>query len=142
MEYYGKNKNYYRGIWIGFLIMLLFPASLFALFFVIFNSLERYSLAQIIYMCFAFSGLAGFGFAILCILSDFLRDLLSAMVDRIRDTAEFYGFFSKDGIKYYFHEFIIGAGPILWTFILLMFTYIGLSIYGFISFFIDYGIIK
>ena len=142
MEYYGKEKNYYHGMWIGFLIMILFPATMFGAFFLIFNAIDKYSVNQAIYMSFGFAGLVGFVFAIICIFAGFLRDLLSALFNRIRDTIEYFGFFSKDGIKFYFREFIIGGGPILWTFFILMFAYLGVSIYGFISFFIDYGIIK
>ena len=135
MEYYGKEKRWYHGVWIGFVAAIAFPAILFAVFYVVSSIYETINRFYAFYIALAFSGLAGFIFAITCIMTGFTHDLFVSMIDRIRDTREFYGFFTKDGLKYYLHEFVYCGGPILWLFLLITASFAVCSIIGFANFF-------
>ena len=135
MEYYGKNKKPYRGIWIAFVTMFLVPVAFFALFYFAIMSKITVNNQYAFYISLSFSGLVGFIYGVICILSGLISDLFSAMVTRVRETLTYFGLFSKDGFKYYIHEFINDGGPIMWGFLLLMGSFAVISIIGFANFF-------
>ena len=139
MEHYGKEKKIYKGIWISFVAMLVVPVALFLLFYFAIMGKITANNNYAFYISLAFSGLLGFMFGLVCILSGLIHDYFVAMINRIRDTIEFYGFFSKRGLSYYFTEFVHGGGPIMWGFLLLMSLFAVISVIGFANFFYIYN---
>lgn len=135
MEYYGKNKKPYRGIWIAFIAMLAVPVAFFALFYFAIMTKVTVNNQYAFYISLSFSALVGFVFGVICILTGLISDLFAAMVARIKETLTYFGLFSKDGLKYYFNEFIHDGGPIMWGFLLLMGIFAVVSIIGFANFF-------
>ena len=136
MEYYGKEKRPYRGIWIAFINMIIFPIMIYGLFYWAMTSKTTLPHDEIVYMCLGFAGLVGLIYSIICILVGMIGDLFEAMITRIRETIQFYGFFTKRGCKYYWYNFIHDGGSIMWGFFLFMFANIGVSAFGFVNYFI------
>ena len=142
MEHYAKEKKIYKGIWIPFIVMVLVPAIFFVvLYFAIMNNVTT-NQNYVLYICFSFSGLVGFLFGIICILSGLISDYFAAMINRIKETVEFYGFFTKRGFSYYFYEFIRCGGPLMWAFLLVIAGFAVMSAIGFVNFFQVYKSIK
>lgn len=140
MEHYGKEKKVYSGIWIPFILIIAVPTVNYFLFFWAISQFSKLDNTLVMYTSIAFAGLTGVLFFIGCLISGFVHDLFEAMIYRIKDTIEFFGWFSIDGIKYYFREFIHDGGPILWMFFILMLGIIAVTIFGFVKFAIGYGL--
>lgn len=138
MEHYGKEKKLYKGIWIAFIALLAFPAAIFGLLYWAIEVNTLYSPLEITYTCLAFAGLVGLLFCITLILTGLIDDLFEGMKKRIRETYEFYGLFSKDSWSYYWYSFVHDGGPIMWGFFTVMLAYAGISIFGFINYFLTF----
>ena len=134
MEYEGKEKKVYHGIWIPFIILILVPIGLFFLFYWAVCYFSKLPQDSLIKMCLGFAGLEGFLFGLICLISGFIHDLFIAMIDRIKDTIEYFPLFSKEAFKWYFYQFKKDGGIIIWIFLLLLTIFAAISIYGFASF--------
>lgn len=137
MEYYGKERKVYRGIWAAAIAMFAFPAAIYGLLYWAISVKTSYTPQEITYMCLGFAGLVGFLYCFTLILTGTISDLFENLVKRIRETFEFYGPFSKDGMSYYWYSFFHDGGPVLWGFFIFMFGYAGVSAFGFISYFLN-----
>ena len=135
MEFYGKEKRIYNGIWIAFIALAAFPAIIFWLLHWAISYRTSSTPEQALFMSLGFAGLIGLLFSMICVFSGLLSDLFEDMIKRIRETIEFYGFFSKDGFSYYWHSFIHDGGPVMWGFIIFTLAYAGVSAFGFIKYF-------
>ena len=124
MEELGKHVNPYRGLLICFIVMIAAPVAGFLI-------IQRY---MDIYLAIGLSGTIGFCFTVICWICGFLRGLFQALIDRVRETRDFYGgIFNKEGFKWYFTRFFEDGGIIIYLFFLLMLTYVGLAIFGFVK---------
>lgn len=134
MEAQGKKINIYRGIWISFIAMISFPTGAFFLLYAIIDRYFDYPQIVTINYCLALAGAIGFFFCLICLLTGFIKDLFAALIDRIRETREFYDrIFSKEGLKWYFLRFKEDGGIIIWIFFLITLIFLGISIYGFVT---------
>ena len=134
MEYYGKEKNVYQGIWIAFVVMFIAPV---VSFFIVYNSMMRFNNCPeevIIKISIGTAGIVGVAFCFICLFHDFAHDLFGAFINRIKDSIYYFPPFSKDGIKWYFYQFIHDGGPIMWVFLLIMAFYAFLAVFGVKSF--------
>ncbi len=134
MEYEGKEKRVYHGIWIPFILIVLVPTGCFFLFYWAIGHFSKLPQDALIKMCLGFAGLEGFLFGMICLISGFIHDLFLAMINRIKDTFEYFTPFSKDAFKWYFYQFKQDGGIIIWVFLLLIIAFLIISIYGFTSF--------
>ena len=129
MEHQGKEKNVYKGIWIAFIVLLMVPAVFFLLFFsVIKSNYEGQKLENLIYASLTFSCAVGFLFCLVLIFTGFIKDLFVALIDRIKETFEYFTPFSKDATKWYFYKFWKDGGIIMWLFLLTMVAYLVITI--------------
>ena len=80
----------------------------------------------------------GFIFGLMCIVAGFTKDLFRLLGDRIQETHEMFGFFSKEGFKWYVHRFIDDGGPILWLFLLIVVGFAFTSAFSFIKLYYMY----
>ncbi len=130
MEYYGKNKKIYNGVWFPFITILVFPVIVFFLFKYVFTWTGRESEAD--KLAFAFASLCAVFFDLSCMAHGFIHDCFIGFVRRIKETLEYFKPFSKGSWSYYFHMFIEDGGPIMWIFILIFAVTIGFTIYSWI----------
>ena len=138
MEHLGKEKKPYHGIWIPFILMLILPAGVFCLLYFVITRYQSGSTAYAFSISLALSFLVGFLFAISCLIAGFLHDQFVALAVRIKDTHDYYGLLTKEGIKYYFGEFIHDGGPIVWIFFIITIALAVVSAIDFVQFFQQY----
>ena len=121
MEFDGKEKKIYHGIWIPFVLILLVPVGIF---FLCFGGLshftQHYSDDLLLYTCLSIAFFCGFLFGLICLLSGFIHEQFLLLIDRIRDTFDYFKPFSKDAIKWYFYNFKKDGGIIIWIFLLIL----------------------
>ena len=139
MEYDGKEKKVYKGIWIPFLCMIFVPAICFALFYGVFTRFTSHPQDIVIKMSLGFSGTIGFLFCMICLVCGFIGDLFTAFINRIKDTVEFFKPFSKEAFHWYFYQFKRDGGIIMWLFFLFLIAFAIIGVYGFVSFFSWYN---
>lgn len=139
MEFEGKEKRVYHGIWIPFLLIILVPTICYIGFYLCFSRFTDHSQDIVIKMSLGFSGLIGVLFCLICLISGFIHDLFVAMINRIRDVFEYFKPFSKEANRWYFEQFKQDGGIIIWIFFLLLFSFLAISIYGFTAFFSWYN---
>lgn len=135
MEYYGKEKKIYQAIWIPFLGLLTFPGACFTIFYLCVGYYLDYPTYIDIDIALFFAGMIGVLFCVICILTGFIGDVFSSLIDRIKETREFFPKFDKEARKWYFYRFKRDGGFILWGFILILLLYISCTLCGFFSFF-------
>ena len=135
MEFQGKEKRPYHGIWIAFIAMIAFPAVIFGVLYWAVSNKTSYSHDEIFYMLLGFVGAIGVFFCVILILTGMIGDLFEAMIKRIRETHDYYGLLSKEGFSYYWYNFFHDGGPIMWLFFLVMIGYAVTSVLGFIKYF-------
>ena len=134
MEHEGKKKKPYHGIWIPFLAILIVPTIAYIIFY---NVIKLNFVAEDtihIHTALFFAGAVGFVFDIICVLSGFLSDLIKAFKNRISETHELFGLFTKEGFKYYWSSFFHDGGPIFWVFILISVAHAVIGVVGLITF--------
>ena len=136
MEFTGKEKKVYKGIWIPFLIIVIVPFAFYFFFHYILSKFEvPYPEHVMFYMSIGFAGVVGSAFGFSCLFSGFVHDIFLAMINRIKDTLEFFDFGSKEAFKWYFSEFINDGGIILWIFLLELAANVFIMLFGFINFY-------
>lgn len=135
MEYYGKEKRLYHGIWAPLILIIVIPVALFFFFKAVFLRFASYDIYPLNNMSLGFAGLVTSLFGISCLLSGIFYDLFKAMINRIKETLEFFDFGSKEAFSWYFYEFVREGGIILWTFILFTIANIVMTIIGFFNYF-------
>ncbi len=139
MEYYGKEKKVYQAIWIAFLGLILFPGVVGFIFYACAGYYFDYPLDIDIKIAMAFGGMVGVLFCIICILTGFIGDVFTSLIDRIRETHDYFPKLNKEAIRWYFYRFKVDGGFILWGFLLIFAAYIGCTLFGFFSFFVWYN---
>ena len=135
MEEPGKAKKPYHGIWIPFILILIVPLIAYVVFY---NVIKYNFVAEDIihvYAALFFSGLVGSVFDIICILSGFVSDLFVAFAERIKETKEMFGLFTKEGFKYYWHCFFHDGGPIFWILLIIIIGHAIMALIGAKGFF-------
>lgn len=134
MEYTGKNKSPYYGVWQTCLLLIIVPIALFAGIYFIFEKYQNYSK---IINCYGAMGI-GFGvgslFHISCIIAGLFKGLFSIVINRI---AEFFSNLSisfKFAFKLYIED-LKTNGMVFWIYFVIVLLFIAFSIYGFIMYF-------
>ena len=138
MEFIGKEKRIYHGIWIAFVAFVVFPLAFFFLLRFAINHYNNYSEDLLNSLALGFAALVGFLFGMICLVCGLIQDMFSAFLKRIRERFEYFDFISKEGNSWYFHEFIHDGGIIMWLFLLILVIYALLSLAGFSYFFTWY----
>ena len=133
MEELGKKKKPYRGMLIPFILMVAVPIPLYFLFYYVLNTVNN-TPQMAHYMALAFAGLAGVCFDLMCVICGLFSDLFEFLIIRIKLVFYLYKPFEKGSAKFYFSEFIRGAGPLLWLYLILIGVTIGVTAYGMYNF--------
>lgn len=139
MEYEGKEKRIYHGIWIPFLLIIVFPTVCYFIFYAVFTHFTNHPHDIVIKMSLGFAGIIGTLFCLSCLLCGFLTDLLKAFGRRIKETISYFKPFSKQAFSWYFEQFKHDGGILIWLFFLILIAFIIIGIYGFVSFFSWYN---
>ena len=142
MEYYGKNKKVYKGIWISFLFLILVPFSVFFLFRYVFVRFYSYPEDITNSLSIGFAGTIGFLFSAFCLVNGFIQEMFLGLIQRIKDTISYFGFGGKGALSWYFSEFIRTGGPLMWLFFLIWAANIVVAVIGFSNFFSWYHAIN
>ena len=133
MEHEGKKKNPYKGIYIGFIFVILVPIVFYFLFYAVLNRVGNTPIMAV-YMSLTFAGLIGVLFDAICIISGLITDLFVNFFRRIKNTLTYFRPFEKGSYSFYFRQFIEGGGPLLWIFLLLFAATAVMAIFGAVNF--------
>lgn len=134
MDCTGKNERPYRGMIFPFIAMLLVPV---VLFFICYFAIKKtyYNQDEVaIPSSLFFAGLSAVGFGLFCFCKGLFSYFIPKFTERIRETHELFGLFTKDGMKYYFYCFVSDGGPLFYAFVLVELFYIGVCLYGLFNF--------
>ena len=133
MEYEGKNKSPYYGIWQSAVLLTLAPFIMFVFFKVIFHLYTKMTPDQILYSSLAFgAGIASI-FQLSCVVAGLFKGTLKVVLLRLK---EFFGNLSisvKFAFKYYF-ENIKQEGIVFWIFFDIITATLGLTIFSIIKY--------
>ena len=138
MEYEGKKKSLYRGIWIPFVLMVAVPTILYFVFYFAIGTFSTLPHHIVVDVALGFAALVGTLFMISCWIAGFLSGFFSAWFKRIYMLFTNIKIFKGKAIRWYFEDFVRTGGIILWLFFLFLILNILLSLFGFISFFVWY----
>ena len=133
MEYQGKEKKPYRGIYIAFIVMIAVPIGLYFFFYAILN-IKNNTPEMARYMSLTFAGAASILFDLLCAGYGFIGGMLIDLFKRIKNTLSLFKPFEKGSCSFYFNQFIHDGGPILWLFFIVFGATIGMMTYGLVNY--------
>lgn len=134
MEHYGKKERPYRGMIIPYIVMLCVPVIVYFLCYNVMKGSYMTDEKALVYSSLFFSGLVGIFFGLLCFGRGLNHDFFSKFVDRVKETHELFGLFTKDGFKYYFDCFIRDGGPLFYIFVLVELIYVFICLFGLFNF--------
>lgn len=136
MEYTGKNKSPYYGLWQTCLLLISVPTILFLIIFYLFEKFQDYPK---ILNCYASMGL-GFGigalFQFTCIIAGLFKGNFIVVVKRISNFFENLSVSFKFAVKYYFEDLKM-YGCAFWFYFLIIVVCVILSIIGFYMYFLN-----
>ena len=136
MEQYGKQINVYRGMWIAYICMFAFTAGAFALILYIITRYFDHPFNVSLNISLGYAGTIGALLTLICFFYAAAKDLLAALVDRIRETKELFGgIFNKNGFEWYKTRFIEDGGFVLWSFLPIFIAYVCIAAYGYVGFY-------
>lgn len=138
MEQLGKNKRPYHGIAIPFIVIIIVPIVFYILFYNVILFYTTMPELIVRYSALFFAGIVGFLFCVISMLAGFTDGYVRMFIERIRETKELFGLFTKDGIKYYFSLFWQDGAIIFWIFMTLLLANVFLSLLGFFNFYAWY----
>ena len=139
MEYDGKDKKVYHGMVIPFICFLAVPLGVFFLLYAVLLRFTDHPTEICAYIALGFAGIVGFLFAMICLVSGFLRDTFELFIERIKDTTSYYKPFSKKAFSYYFYRFKEDGGIFIWVFFIFLIAFAIIAFIGFYSFFSWYN---
>ena len=129
MEYDGKNKSPYYGVWQSALLLTFAPFIMFIFFKWIIHSYSRMTPDQILYSSLAFGSGVAFIFQFSCVIAGLFKGTLKVVISRLK---EFFGNLSisaKFAFKYYF-ENIKQEGIVFWIYFDIIVATLGLTIFS------------
>lgn len=129
MEYEGKNKSPYYGVWQTALLLTAAPFLMTLFFKAIFDKYSKMTDPQILFSAMAFGCGVAFMFQLTCIIAGLFKGTLTVVIKRLK---EFFGNLSisaKFAFKYYF-ENIKEEGIVFWIFFVIIGSTLGATIFG------------
>ena len=136
MEYVGKNKSPYYGVFLSSLLLIIVPILSFLLFFSIMNRYPDLNDQEVIYTSLFFGCGVAWIFQCSCVLAGLLKGTFKVVIDRLK---EFFGNLSisiKFAFKYYW-ENIKSEGVVFWIYFIIINSTLALAIYGGVNYFIN-----
>lgn len=133
MEYQGKNKSPYYGIWQSSLLLIAVPIIMF--FF--FKSVLKNNIAdsqQLNYASLFFSGAVASLFQLSCVVAGLFKGTFKVVIERMKELFGNLTISFKFAMKHYW-ENIKAEGIVFWIFFVIMVTTILVMIYGGINYF-------
>ena len=133
MEYEGKNKSPYYGVWQSALLMIAAPVAMYFFFKIPFVTYSKMSKEEIHYCSLAFGCGVAFLFQFSCVIAGLFKGTLKVVINRLK---EFFGNLSisvKFAYKYYF-ENIKEEGVVFWIFFVIITTTLGVTLFGIFSY--------
>lgn len=133
MEYQGKEKSTYYGVWQSCLLLIIVPIAMYFFFNWVFKSFGMPA-EERKYCALAFGFLIGSLFSLSCALAGLFKGTFTVIKNRI---SEFFGNLSisfKFACRYYW-ENIKEYGVVFWIFFIIIGATIGTCVYSFIKYF-------
>ena len=133
MEYDGKNKSPYYGVWQSVLLLTFAPFIMFIFFKWVLHTYSKMTPDQILYSLLAFGSGVAFIFQFSCVIAGLFKGTLKVVIARLK---EFFGNLSisvKFAYKYYF-ENIKEEGVVFWIFFVIITTTLGVTLFGIFSY--------
>ena len=133
MEYEGKNKSPYYGVWQSALLMIVAPVAMYFFFKIPFVTYSKMSKEEIHCCSLAFGCGVAFLFQFSCVQAGLFKGTLKVVINRLK---EFFGNLSisvKFAYKYYF-ENIKEEGVVFWIFFVIITTTLGVTLFGIFSY--------
>lgn len=135
MEYYGKEKRIYHGMLFTFLSLITVPVMFYFLFYFAISTHASWPHENIIYMSIAFTGVVSVLYYMICIGNGFVSEYFVAFIRRVIELFKNIRIFKWKAVKWYFEDFALNGGIILWLFAILFALSIFTTIFGFTNYF-------
>lgn len=138
MEYEGKNKSPYRGLFLSSLMLLAVPTFCIIVLYIALQKTQKGTPEILcLYMAFAFGGMIGTLFNISCAIAGLYKGTLSTVLIRISKLFSNLKISFKYAMKQYFDD-LITNGFSFWIYLLVLLINITLMVVGFTLYFINY----
>ena len=133
MEYQGKEKSPYYGVWQSSLLLIMAPTLLTLILWVVINAFKPIGKDENIYTAFMFGFGVGFIFQFTCAIAGLFKGTFKIVWDR---TKEFFSNLSisvKFAFKYYF-ENLKEYGIVFWIYFDILALTLAVTVYFVIKF--------
>ena len=129
MEYEGKNKSPYYGVWQSALFLTIAPILMYFFFKIIFIKYSRMSANQIHYSSLAFGCGVAFLFQFSCVIAGLFKGTLKVVLRRLKEFFSNLTISIKFAYKYYF-ENIRQEGVVFWIFFVIIGATLFATVFG------------
>ena len=137
MEYQGKNKSPYKGVFGTCLIMTVIPIALYFIVYLIVTKFTNQPKQLNVNFSLMIGVGCGFIFQLSCVLAGLLKGTFSVVINRVKEFFSNLTINFKFAIKYYWDD-IKSEGVVFWIYFLLMGTTLTFFLIGLINSYIFY----
>ncbi len=137
MEYEGKTKSPYKGVFGSALLLAIVPVILYFLVFLVVSKFKNQAKEITVNFSLMIGVGSGLLFQLTCILSGLIKGTFKVVVNRVKNFFSNLSINFKFAIKYYWED-IKSEGVVFWIYFLIVGSTFGLALVGIIKSYIFY----
>ena len=133
MEYQGKEKSPYYGVWQSAVILTIVPIAVTLFFYWVIGKYSNMNDQQVLYSSIAFGCGVAFLFQLMCIIAGLFKGTLKVVINRLKEFVSNLSISAKFAFTYYF-ENIKSEGIVFWIFFVIIGTTLFMTLFGVFSY--------